>query len=182
MSERDDRRRMNDSEAAWAEAERRAAIEADRPIFEALLVPYRSLGRKGFAVLMVFFGGISLVTGVAFLAKGAWPVVGFLGLDVLLVWLAFMASYRSGRAREEVRLSRSALSVRKISPAGRMREAHHNPMWSRFNVARKEEIGVVGMAVESRGARTEIGEFLNPEDRESFAKAFAQALSTAKRG
>lgn len=153
---------------------------ADAPIFRALLVPYRSLGRRGFTVLMLFVGFVSLATGVSFLVKGAWPVFGFFGLDVLLVWIAFKASYRAARAREEVSVSRTDLWVRKTSPKGIVRESHYNPFWARFQVSRHEEIGITRMAVSGQGRSTEIGSFLNPDDRESFATAFNHALLRAK--
>ena len=65
------------------------ATAADEPFFQALLTPHRSLGRTGFAVLMgaLLFGW--LVSGAIFLSHGAWPVFGFLGLDVLLVYVCF---------------------------------------------------------------------------------------------
>ncbi len=157
-----------------------ADAASERPIFEALLTPYRSLGRRGFNILMVFVGGVSLVTGIAFVAKGAWPVFGFFGVDVLLIWWAFRASYRSARARELVTVSRTDLAIRKISPRGEVRETHHNPFWARFKVDRHDEIGITRMSVDSRTASTEIGGFLNPDDRESFAREFNRALLTAK--
>jgi len=153
---------------------------ADRLIFQALLVPYRSLGPRGFTVVMAFVALVSLATSLGFLARGAWPVVGFFGLDVLLVWWAFRASFRSAKAREEVSLSRTDLAIRKISPRGVVREAHHNPFWARFRVARHEEIGITRMSVDSNRISTEIGGFLNPDDRESFAREFHRALLTAK--
>ena len=164
----------------YANAASDARDSADRPIFEALLVPYRSLGRRGFVVVMMLVGTVSLVSGIAFLLKGAWPVFGFFGLDVVLVWLAFAASYRSAKAREEVSVTRTDLSIRKVSPKGIVREAHHNPFWARFNIRRHDEYGIMRMSVDSREASTEIGGFLNPDDRESFAKAFNRALLTAK--
>ena len=154
--------------------------EADQPIFAALLVPYRSLGRRGFTIMMAAFALVCFVSGMMFIAKGAWPVFGFLGADVLLVWWAFSASYRSAKAREEVTVSRSDLSIRKISPRGEVRETHHNPFWARFRVARHDEIGITRMSVDSQGASTEIGSFLNPDDRESFAREFNRALLTAR--
>lgn len=152
----------------------------ETPIFRALLVPYRSLGRRGFTVLMVFLGVVSLATGLGFLVKGAWPVFGFFGLDVLLVYLAFRASYRSARAREEVEVTRLELAIRKIAPNGAVRESHYNPFWARFHVQRHDEIGITRMQVAGEGRATEIGGFLNPDDRESFALAFNRALLTAK--
>ena len=155
---------------------------ADEPIFQALLTPHRSLGRQGFAILMGTLVVGWLVTGIVFLSQGAWPVFGFFGLDVLIVYLAFRANYRSARAREEVSLSRTSLDIRKFAPSGRMQAHSFNPFWTRFSISRHDEIGITGMTVEARGKTVPIGSFLNPDDRESFASAFSRALSTARRG
>lgn len=153
---------------------------ADEPLFRALLTPHRSLGSKGFAVLMgaLLFGWV--VTGAVFLSNGAWPVFGFLGLDVLLVYVCFKLNYRAAQAREEVSVSRTSLDIRKTAPSGRSEAHHFNPFWAKFAVARHDEIGIVSMAVQGQGRSVPIGGFLNPDDRESFAAAFSRALSTAK--
>ncbi|RIX99152.1 DUF2244 domain-containing protein [Aureimonas flava] len=155
---------------------------SERTVFHALLTPYRSLGRRGFNVTMALFGGASLLSGLVFLSHGAWPVVGFFGLDVCLLWLALRASFRSARATEEVRVSRLELTIRKTSARGTVQEARYNPFWARFLVRRHELAGVTHMAVAGEGRQTEIGAFLNPEDRASFAEAFGRALHEAKRG
>ena len=54
-------------------------------LFSALLTPHRSLNRTGFIVLMVFLSVVSFVAGLAFLLMGAWPVLGFFGLDILVI-------------------------------------------------------------------------------------------------
>ncbi|WP_217577967.1 DUF2244 domain-containing protein [Mesorhizobium sp. GbtcB19] len=157
-----------------------ASFEADEPFFQALLTPHRSLGRTGFLILMgaLVFGWI--VTGVFFLAHGAWPVFGFFGLDVIAVYIAFRANYRAARAREEISVSRTSLDIRKTAPSGRSEAHHFNPFWTRFSIARHAEIGITRMAVEAQGKSVAIGGFLNPDDRESFATAFSRALVTAK--
>lgn len=152
----------------------------DAPIFKALLTPHRSLGRTGFFVLMGLLVAIWIGMGGLFVSMGAWPIFGFFGLDVLLVYLAFRASYRSGRAREEVAVSRTSLDIRKIAPSGREETHAFNPFWTKFRIARHDEIGITDMAVEGEGRRVAIGSFLNPDDRESFAAAFGQALATVK--
>lgn len=154
---------------------------ADEPFFRALLTPHRSLGRKGFAILMgaLLFGW--LVTGAIFLAHGAWPVFGFFGLDVLLVYVCFRLNYRAARAREEVSVSRTSLDIKKVAPSGRSEAHHFNPFWAKFAIARHDEIGITRMAVEGQGRSVSIGGFLNPDDRESFATAFSRALATAKK-
>ena len=104
----------------------------------------------------------------------------FFGLDFLLLYGAFWLNYRSARAREEVTVSRTSLSIRKFTPAGRMTEHTFKTLWARFFVQRHEEFGITSMAVAGEGRQTDIGSFLNPDDRESFAKALTGALATAK--
>ena len=163
-------------------SETNVPFAADQPFFSAQLRPHRSLGRRGFAILMGALLAGWLVTGIFFLSRGAWPVFGFFGLDVLLVYVAFRMNYRAARAREEVSVSRTNLDIRKIAPSGKTEEHHFNPFWTRFEVSRHSEIGITQMAVEGQGRSVAIGSFLNPDDRESFAKAFSRALATAKAG
>nr|WP_250809930.1 DUF2244 domain-containing protein [Neorhizobium tomejilense] len=155
-------------------------VSEEQPVFAAELTPYRSLGRTGFRVVLVLTGGICLLYGGFFLITGAYPIGFFFGLDFLGLYIALKMSYRSGRAREEVTVSRSNLSIRKFSPAGRVVEHRFNPFWARFNVRRHEEFGITSMSVTGEGRGTDIGSFLNPDDRESFAKAFRGALATVK--
>lgn len=155
-------------------------VSEDQPVFAAELTPYRSLGKTGFRVVLVLTGGVCLLYGGFFLITGAYPIGFFFGLDFLGLYIALKMSYRSGRAREEVTVSRSNLSIRKFSPAGRVVEHRFNPFWARFDVRRHEEFGITSMSVTGEGRGTDIGSFLNPDDRESFAKAFRGALATVK--
>src|SRR3954463_14744656 len=91
-------------------------------IFSALLTPHRSLSRTGFLVLMGFVGIVSFVAGVAFLLMGAWPVLGFFGLDVLAIYWAFRINFRHAEATEEIRMTPSELRVRRVSHRGHVVE------------------------------------------------------------
>ena len=149
--------------------------------FVAELIPHRSLGRTGFFVLMAFICVTCFISGMMFLVMGAWPVFLFMMLDALIIWGAFKLNYRAARARERIRMRKDELIVQKVDPAGRVVEHVFNPFWTRFEVERKENIGITAMRVTSKGESMLIGAFLNPDDRESFAKAFAGALGEAKR-
>jgi uncharacterized membrane protein len=150
----------------------------EQPVFAAELYPHRSLGRKGFRVMLLLTGGFCLFYGLFFVATGAWPIGLFFGLDFLLLYGAFRLNYRSARTRELVTVSRTDIAVRKIAPSGRTIEHHFNPFWTRFMVRRDDEIGILSMHISGQGRGTDIGSFLNPDDRESFAKAFKRALAT----
>ncbi len=153
----------------------------EAPSFAARLSPHRSLSRNGFIAVMALTGATCFVSGILFMAVGAWPVMAFMGLDVLIIFVAFKLSYRSGMAYEEVAIWPHDLLVRKVSPAGKVAEHRFNPFGTRFAVERHSEIGITRMFLRNRDNELDIGGFLNPADRDSFALAFANALADAKR-
>jgi uncharacterized membrane protein len=152
------------------------------PIFSAVLTPHRSLGEAGFIALMLVVAGISFVAGMVFLVMGAWPVFGFFGLDVLLLYWAFRLNYRSAAAYEEITVTAAALKVRKVSHRGQVREWVLNPLWVRLEKVTIEDFGIQGLILVSRGKQLPIGGFLGPEEKASFALALGRALGEAKRG
>ena len=159
-----------------------SANELEPTIFSAVITPHRSLGRTGFIVLMAIFGGVSFVSGMLFLIAGAWPVFGFLGLDVALLYWAFKLNYRHADAYEEVRVTPSALTVRKVSHRGRQREWVLNPLWVKLDKESHEEYGIERLLLVSRGKHLVIANFLGPDEKASFAQELGNALNEAKRG
>jgi uncharacterized membrane protein len=131
---------------------------------------------------MLCIGGISFASGMLFLLLGAWPVFGFLGLDVLLIYVAFRANFRSARAYEEVTVTASELTVRKVNHRGGVREWTLNPLWVRLDRTVHEEFGIERLFLVSRGRRLSIAAFLGPDEKASFARALSSALGEAKRG
>jgi uncharacterized membrane protein len=151
-------------------------------IFSAVLTPHRSLGPTGFLIFMLVLGGMSFATGIVFLILGAWPVFGFLGLDVLLVYWAFRINYRSAAAYEQVTVTASELTVRKVSHHGRIRQWTMNPVWVRLDRDEHEEFGIERLFLVSRGRKLAIASFLGPREKDSFARALSAALGEARRG
>ena len=170
---------MNDDENRQ---ENRHESAADPKIFSAVLTPHRSLGPTGFLIFMLVLGGASFVSGMVFLMAGAWPIFGFFGLDVLLVYWAFRANYRAARAYEVVTVTASALTLRKVSYHGRISEWTLNPLWVRLDRDEHEEFGIERLYLVSRGRRLPIASFLGPDEKASFAHALSAALGEARRG
>jgi uncharacterized membrane protein len=155
----------------------------DQPkLFSALLTPHRSLNRTGFLVLMTFLSVVSFATGIAFLLMGAWPVLGFLGLDVLVIYWAFRVNFRRAAATEEITVTPSELRVRRVSHRGHVAEWVLNPLWVQLDQKVHAEFGIERLYLVSRGRRVSIGSFLGADEKASFAKALLAALQTAKRG
>jgi uncharacterized membrane protein len=153
----------------------------DDVIFSATLVPHRSLSRGGFVALMAVIAALWFATGTYFWSLGAWPVIGFVGLDLLAIFIAFRLNYRAARAYEEVEVSRLAIVIRKVAPSGRTQELSFNPQWVRLEVEEAEDDGVRRIALRARERCIAVGAFLNPEDRTSFARALGAALAEARR-
>jgi uncharacterized membrane protein len=147
--------------------------------FSAVLTPHRSLGPTGFAVLMAGVCLVSFGTGLLFYLLGAWPVIGFMGLDVALIYIAFKLNFRALRRYETVDLTQDALTVTRVTPSGQSQSWRFNPYWVSLSV--HERVGRSSeLSVASHGERLVFGSFLTDEEREDFASALGSALSAAK--
>jgi uncharacterized membrane protein len=153
------------------------APEAGAQVFlDAVLHPHRSLPPKGFAAVMAVLGGVSLATGIGFVLHGAWPVCGFFGLDVLLVYVAFRASYRSARQHEWVRLTERDLTIERVSVRGERRRWRFEPVWLRVTFEERDEY-TNRLVLASHGRSLVVGSFLAPEERRRFAGSLQGALA-----
>jgi uncharacterized membrane protein len=145
------------------------------PYMDAELRPHRSLSMAAFKLMLIVVIVINVVVAAFFWVQGAFPVAGFLGLDVLALWLAFRMNYRSARRVERVRVTKNQVYV---SSSDRDGERHWvlNPVWARVL---REGTGVL---IRSGKGQMRLGAFLSPKECEAFAVALDTALFRAKRG
>jgi uncharacterized membrane protein len=146
-----------------------------RPFFERVLLPHRSLPPRGFHAMMLILGLVSLAVGIGFVSVGAWPVTGFFGLDVALVYLAFRLNYRSARRSEILRLAGDAFTVERISVRGSRRVWRFQPFWLRV-VLEERDADRNRLFVASHGRFLAIGDFLPPAARRELAATIRDAL------
>jgi uncharacterized membrane protein len=144
-----------------------------RTVLDLVLRPHRSLSPAGFWILMGLLAALSFVGGIVFWLAGAWPVIGFLGIDLLLVYIAFKASYAGGRAYERVRLSPEALTVERVDPWGRRKDFALQPHWLRVELDAERS----RLSLTSRGRTLTIAAFLPPEERAEVADEIRAALA-----
>ena len=148
----------------------------DRPnlsapaMFEAVLYPNQSLGGTGFAVLMAAIVLVSGLVGAGFALVGAWPVSGFLGLDVVLLYLAFRWNARQSRRADVVRLDQNGLLVRRILPGGKEQSWRFQTAWVQVELEGRE------VRLRSHGKELVIGTFLTSDERQAFAASLKSAL------
>jgi uncharacterized membrane protein len=147
-----------------------------RVFFERVLLPYRSLPPRGFRLLMLFLGILSIGAGVGFVSIGAWPICGFFGLDVALLYLAFQLSYRSARQRETLRLADDQFTVERIGIRGERRFWRFQPFWLRVVFEERGEESN-RLLIASHGRTLPIGDFLPPPARREVAEGLRSALA-----
>ena len=100
--------------------------------FAAVLTPHRSLSPKGFMVLMALVCIVSFGTGLLFYLLGAWPVIGFMGLDVALIYIAFKLNYPRGAALRDGGLDLERADRDARAPSGKAQSWSFNPYWVRL--------------------------------------------------
>ncbi len=140
---------------------------------------------------MAFVMTVSFGTGVYFSLLGAWPVLGFFGLEVALLYAAFRWNYFVARRFEVVRLSQERVLVEHVSPRGERQAWSYNPHWLRINLIETSgdqadrDFGIPDMnelVFSSHGQTLSIGQFLSPAERQELHGALAQALEHVRRG
>jgi uncharacterized membrane protein len=145
---------------------------AASPDLDLVLRPHRSLTPLGFRALMGVLVAFGVLSGLVFWLLGAWPVLGFIGVDVLLIYLAFKMNYAGGRAYERVRLSSEALTVERVDHWGHRREVALQPYWLRIDV----NAAPSGLRLTSRGRSVDIAAFLPPDELGDVADTIRAAL------
>lgn len=150
--------------------------------FSLILRPNMSLSRRGFIWLMVLFGGVSLGVGGYFWSLGAWPVFGFFGLDVLLLYFGFRMNYRYGRRYETLAMRDEKLVFAQVTALGVAREWVFDPFWLRIKLERFGQDGhdIGALILSSHGKYVSVGAFLSPYERESLS-ASLQLTMAARR-
>lgn len=129
---------------------------------------------------MLVAGAATLAIGLYVWSLGAWPVVGFCGLDVLALYLAFRLSYAHARLYEHVCLTADELAVERVWPGGRRQRWRLEPYRTQVELKGTPETGE-RLALVCRDTRVVLGSFLSPEERSRVAEGLAAALDPARR-
>lgn len=145
-----------------------------------VLHPHRSLPPSGFLIMMVLISLVSFTVGMVFFLLGAWPVFGFFGLDVALIYWAFKLNYRSGELYETVTLSPELLKLTRVYPSGKREEFDFNPYWARVRCTVDRPDGRTSLRLVAQGKEVLFGQFLTDDERRDIADALTGALVTTR--
>ncbi len=151
------------------------AISLAATVFEAVIVPHRSLSRRGLTILICVLCTLSSATATLFWLLGAWPVAGFSGAEILLAIALLRFNALSARASEMVLLSDETLRVIRTDRHGQRVERTLPAGW--LNVVLEERQGAVPrLVLAAHGVREQIGAALGEAEKRDLAAALDGAL------
>jgi uncharacterized membrane protein len=146
---------------------------------DAVLRPNRSLSPRGFAIVMSVVALASFLSGMAFLSYGALPVVGFFGLDALLIYLAFRWSFRRQTEQTSIRVTSDQLFLHHSSPGKPDKTAEIPTAFARIELD-EPILPTSFLRIEYGRTAFVVGRFLTVPERKSLATALRQALLSAR--
>ena len=144
------------------------------PVFEALIVPHRSLTRKGVLTVIGILMAFSAAVALRFLLLGAWPVAAFSLLEVPLIGVMLAINIRRARASELIMLNTEAITVIRTDPSGRRNQVSLPSAWLRVQLDAGR--GIPRVMLSCRGRDCEVGAFLHEPERLSLFDALRDAV------
>lgn len=145
-------------------------------LFAAVLRPNRSAGTRAVNVTVALLAGVFFLTGLGFALVGAWPIFGFLGLDIALLYFALRWNLRAADAFESVAVTADALTIVRVDHWGTRTTETFQPYWAQ--VALNE--GSTRLEIRSHGRGMIVGGFLAPDERVRLAEALRGALARGR--
>ena len=147
--------------------------------------PHRSLSPKGFTIVMGVLAGLLFIIGLGFFLAGAWPVIGFLGLELLVVWGAFKLNYRAARHRETIHTTTEELMVESQTPAGKQAQKSFPIGWLRVSLSPSKSPVMSSrdqqkIILSSHGEQAEIGKYLHPAEKAGLSREIGSMIDRAR--
>ena len=156
-----------------------------QPLERLTIWPHRSLSPKGFAIVIGVLAGLLFAIGLGFFLAGAWPVIGFLGLELLVVWGAFKLNYRAAKVRETIETTQETLIVEHKDQHGKAAVSKYPIGWLRVQLsppvvpepaARYHQRVIVS----SHGIETESGACLQPIEKAKLQREVDGMISRSR--
>ncbi len=147
--------------------------------FDAELTPNRALSPKAFLIIMGLVGGVSFIAGLSFLRLGAFPVLGFFGLDALLIWLAFRASFRGQSQRTQIKITADRIDLRHQTAGRPDKTACLPTAFTRVELVLPDR-KTSELRLSHARTTLRIGAFLAPSERRTLKRALEKAIYQAR--
>jgi len=131
-----------------------------------------SLGAGGRLGVFAFIFVVSVGIATAFAVLGAWPILPFAGLEMLVLYLAFRYVDRHAADYERIAIDGDRVEVESFE-GGRRRHHEFNRRWARLVVVGEGD----RVALRSHGRELEIGRFVGAERRLEIARELGRRMA-----
>ena len=152
----------------------------EKVYLDLTILPYRSLSKRGFRNLMFCVAFIFFSIGGYFWYLCAWPVFGFIGLDVALLYYAFKINYKSGEIFETLKIEKETFLITRNFPSGKQQSWNLEPYWAsvELNSLRRNEENLI---LKSKDKVVLVGSFLNYNDKRKLFDRIQEAINRYKK-
>jgi uncharacterized membrane protein len=150
-----------------------------RTYMDAEIRPHRSLSERGFIILIAVVTVANCCSAAVFVYMGATLVPVFLGVDVLAVVVAFIASFRAARRIQRVQVTARDVVVTLEAP-NRSKVVWESPTAFTRVAVDREEGRAVGLRLALSDRQIPVAEALSPRERHEFAAALQKAIWDAR--
>jgi uncharacterized membrane protein len=152
------------------------SVPRDPILFEAVSTPPATLSARGMRWLCALAAVAAAVPAVVFTLLGAWPVLGFIGVEVALVLGLVAMLRRQSRAKvERIMLVHGKLVIHRNDGRGGRDSTELDAYWTRLSLEEPAGGGAV-LQASARGRSVEVGRFLAPAEKRDLADALEAAL------
>ena len=149
--------------------------DASATVFEAVIVPHRSLSPRGLRILIAVICLLCGLTVLRFWFIGAWPVAAFSVAEISLAIFLLRLNASRARASELVLLSADTLRIVRTDRTGKRQERELPAGW--LNVVIEESPGrVPKLLLVAHGVREEIAATLGEDEKRDLWAALRAAL------
>lgn len=147
---------------------------------DAVITPPQSLSSRGLSRLMIAFGVVACCFSLAFLIIGAYPVVGFFGAEILLLFFLMRNRVKGQGPSTRILVTTEEVAVRRTSPGRRETLQTLPAYWARVDHESTRR-GPDALRIAARDRYIAVGEHLNEDEQLSLAARLRAALSDARR-
>ena len=148
----------------------------DRAAFAAVLYPNQPPPARNLVVLLAAVFGVAIGVSIGFVLAGAWPVVGFIGIELLLLAACLIWARRMATYAEHIRLDDTGLVIETTAGSRILRRWRFEPYWVRVRLDPVRP-GETVLRLTAHGRTLTIGRFLNAAERNDVAAALEAALT-----
>ena len=144
-------------------------------LLEAYLSPSVAIKLSAVRWILSLFGCVCVLVGVTFALIGAQPVLGFMGIEIVLLFAVYQFCVRNSRMAEQIILSGQSLLFRRIDRYGNISITNLEPLWLRIEIGGAKGV-FRHIVLASKGRTYNVGVFLTPEEKVVLLNTLQRAL------